>query len=202
MDVQRFSAACVGTDAGGSRLSRDTQRPHFWMLMVVLGGPWLSTSWIPVAWMKMGDRGPTLPAFLTDRDVRLELCQLPRGLPLKRKTYLLLVQASPTCSVQHPPGLPVPPPGWRERPPSCSRLYSYRREPGATCQPGALEPEDPGLGSVTYIRPVTRGQSDCWAPCSPLLSGGGVSSSFVAPVLRTPEHLCVCGQPASFPAHS
>lgn len=55
--------------------------------MVVLGGPWLSTLWIPAAWMKMGDRGPTLPAFLTDGDVRLELCQLPQGLPLKQSCY-------------------------------------------------------------------------------------------------------------------
>lgn len=75
----------MGTDAGGSRLSRDTHQPHFWMLMVVLGGPWLSTSWIPAAWMKMGDRGPMLPAFLTDGN--LELCQLPRGLPLKQSCY-------------------------------------------------------------------------------------------------------------------
>ena len=71
--------------------------------MVVLGGPWLSTSWIPAAWMKMGDRGPMLPAFLTDGT--LELCQLPRGLPLKRKTHLLLLQVSCMCSV--PPGLPL-----------------------------------------------------------------------------------------------
>ena len=75
--------------------------------MVVFGGPWLSASWIPAAWMKTGDRGPTLPAFLTDGNVQLKLCQLPWGLPPKRKTHLLLEQVSPTCSVQHPPGLPV-----------------------------------------------------------------------------------------------
>lgn len=76
--------------------------------MVVLGGPWLSTLWIPAAWMKMGDTGPMLPAFLTDGDVQLDLCQLPWGLPLKRKTHLLLVQGSPVYLVQHTPGLPVP----------------------------------------------------------------------------------------------
>lgn len=94
-------------NAGGSPLSNDTHPPHFWMLKVVLGRPWLSASRIPAARMPLVDGGLKLPAFAADRNVRLGLCQLPWGLPMKRKAHLLLVHVSPACSVQHPPGLQV-----------------------------------------------------------------------------------------------
>lgn len=77
------------------------------MLKVVLGRPWLSASRIPAARMPLVDGGLKLPAFAADQSVRLGLCQLPWGLPMKRKAHLLLVHVSPACPVQHPPGLQV-----------------------------------------------------------------------------------------------